>query len=69
MTIHKRHKKDRGGCFGNDYMTIFINGKQKRVKKPLTIDGMDCDEFIYINHMERNHDKKGSCSEHEFFPS
>lgn len=27
-------------------MTIFINGKQKRVKRPLTIDGMDVDEFI-----------------------
>ena len=31
------------------YMTIFINGKQKRVKRPPTIDGMDVDEFIRIN--------------------
>lgn len=30
-------------------MTIFINGKQKRVKRPLTIDGMDVDEFIKRN--------------------
>ncbi len=31
------------------YMTIFINGKQKRVKRPPTIDGMDVDEFIRRN--------------------
>jgi len=31
------------------YMTIFINGKQKRVKRPPTIDGMDVDEFIRQN--------------------
>ena len=24
-----------------EYMTIFIHGKQKRVKRPPTIDGMD----------------------------
>ncbi len=29
-----------------EYMTIFINGKQKRVKRPPTIDGMDVDDFI-----------------------
>jgi hypothetical protein len=29
-------------------MTIFINGKQKRVKRS-TIDGMDVDEFIINN--------------------
>jgi len=32
-----------------EYMTIFINGKQKRVKRPPTIDGMDADEFIRRN--------------------
>lgn len=32
-----------------EYMTIFINGKQKRVKRPQTIDGMDIDEYIRIN--------------------
>ncbi len=32
-----------------EYMTIFINGKQKSVKRPLTIDGMDVDEFIRRN--------------------
>ena len=32
-----------------EYMTIFINGKQKRVTRPSTIDGMDIDEFIRKN--------------------
>ncbi len=32
-----------------EYMTIFINGKRKRVKRPPTIDGVDVDEFIRIN--------------------
>jgi hypothetical protein len=30
-------------------MYIFINGKQKRVRRPPTIDGMDVDEFIRNN--------------------
>jgi uncharacterized protein YnzC (UPF0291/DUF896 family) len=32
-----------------EYITIFIKGKQKRVKRPPTIDGMDIDEFIRRN--------------------
>ena len=32
-----------------DYMIIFINGKQKRVKRPPTIDGVPVDEFIRQN--------------------
>ena len=32
-----------------EYMTIFMNGKQKRVKRPPTIDGMDVEEFIKRN--------------------
>ena len=32
-----------------EYMTIFINGKQKRVKRPPTIDGLGVDEFIRRN--------------------
>ena len=32
-----------------EYLTIFINGKQKRVKRPPTFDGMDVDEFISQN--------------------
>ena len=31
------------------YITVFINGKQKRVKRPDTINGMDADEFIRRN--------------------
>lgn len=31
------------------YMTIFIHGKQKRVRRPPTIDGMDVEEFIKKN--------------------
>jgi len=30
-------------------MTIFVRGKQKRVKRPPTIDGIDADEFIRKN--------------------
>ena len=30
-------------------MTIFINGKQKRVRRPPTIDGMNVDEFTRRN--------------------
>lgn len=32
-----------------EYMYVFMNGKQKRVKRPPTIDGMDVDEFIRQN--------------------
>jgi hypothetical protein len=32
-----------------EYMTIFVNGKQKRVKRPQTIEGLDADEFIRRN--------------------
>lgn len=32
-----------------EYMHVFMNGKQKRVKRPPTIDGIDADEFIRQN--------------------
>jgi hypothetical protein len=32
-----------------EYMTIFINGKQKRVKREPTVDGIPIDEFIRNN--------------------
>ena len=32
-----------------EYMTVFINGKQKQVKRPPTINGMDIDDFIMNN--------------------
>jgi hypothetical protein len=31
------------------YMTIFMNGKQRRVKRPPTVDGVSIDEFISNN--------------------
>ena len=41
----KAEKKQRQ----KEYMTIFVKGKQKRVKRPQTIYGMDVDEFIRRN--------------------
>jgi hypothetical protein len=32
-----------------EFMTIFINGKQKRIRRPATVEGMDVDEFIRQN--------------------
>ena len=32
-----------------EFMTIFINGKQKRIKRPQLIEGMPADEFIRRN--------------------
>jgi hypothetical protein len=32
-----------------EFMTVFVNGKQKRVKRPPTIDGVPVDEFIRNN--------------------
>ena len=31
------------------YMWVFMNGKQVKVKRPPTIDGMDADEYIQQN--------------------
>ena len=31
------------------YMTIFVNGKQKRTKREPTVDGIPMDEFIRMN--------------------
>ncbi|MFG0267199.1 MAG: hypothetical protein ACF8AM_18925 [Rhodopirellula sp. JB055] len=41
----KRAKKERK----KKYQWIFINGKQVRVKRPPTIDGLPVDEFILRN--------------------
>ncbi len=43
LTAAERAEKRRRR---QEYMTVFINGKQKRVKRPPTINGMDLDEFI-----------------------
>lgn len=32
-----------------EFMTIFVNGKQKRVRRPPTIDEIDAHEFILRN--------------------
>ena len=31
------------------YMTVFVNGKQKRVKRPELIEGIPAEEFIRRN--------------------
>ncbi len=41
----KRARRERK----ENYMTIFINGKQKRVPRPPLIDGLPVDEFIARN--------------------
>jgi len=46
LTTAEKAEKNRRQ---EEYMTIFMNGKQKRVKRPPTIDGMDVDEFIHTN--------------------
>ncbi len=53
MTKQKRKltsaKKTEQRRRREEYMTIFVNGKQKRVKWPPTISSMDADEFILRN--------------------
>jgi hypothetical protein len=44
-TAEKRARKKRRA----EFMTIFIDGKQKRVKRPPAIDGLPLDEFIRRN--------------------
>lgn len=44
-SAEKAEKKRRQ----REYMTIFINGKQKRVKRPPMVDGIPVDEFIQKN--------------------
>ena len=46
LTAAERAEKKRRR---REYMTIFINGKQKRVKRPPTIDGIPVDEYIRQN--------------------
>ena len=41
----KRARRERK----RKYMTIFVNGKQKRVPRPQLIDGLPVDEFIARN--------------------
>ena len=46
LTPEQRREEKRRQA---EFMTVFINGKQKRVRRPPTIDGMDVDEFIRRN--------------------
>ena len=32
-----------------EFMTVFINGKQKRVRRPVLVNGLPPDEFITSN--------------------
>ncbi len=41
----RRAKRERK----RDFMTIFINGKQKRVRRPQTVDGLPVEEYIARN--------------------
>ena len=41
----KRARKERK----KNFMTIFVNGKQKRVRRPQLIEGLPVDEFIARN--------------------
>ena len=41
----KRARRERK----KNFMTIFVNGKQKRVRRPQLIEGLPVDEFIAQN--------------------
>jgi len=45
----KRAKKLARAKRREKFMWVFMNGKQVRVERPSTIDGMDSDEFILQN--------------------
>jgi len=48
-TAQKKSRKKAKAERQKKYMWVFMNGKQVRVKRPETIDGMDKDEFIRRN--------------------
>ncbi len=45
----KRARKKAKAERQKKYMWVFMNGKQVRVKRSSTIDGMDIDEYIQDN--------------------
>ena len=45
----KRAKKKAKAERRKKYMWVFMHGKQVRIKRPETIDGMSVDEFIQNN--------------------
>ena len=46
LTAAQRAEKRRRR---EQFMTIFINGKMKRVPRPPTVDGLPVDEFVRRN--------------------
>ena len=44
-TAQKAERKRRR----EEYLTIFIHGKQKRIRRPPNVEGIDVDEFILRN--------------------
>lgn len=44
-----REEKAAKAEWHKKYMFVFMNGKQVRVPRPQTIDGMSVDEFIRAN--------------------
>ncbi len=49
INIEKLTKKAAKAERQKKYQWVFMNGKQVRIKRPPTIDGMDVDEFIQRN--------------------
>ena len=45
----KRARKKAKAERQKKYVWVFMNGKQVRVKRPPTLDGMDADEYIQKN--------------------
>lgn len=45
----KRAKKEAKAERQKKYMWVFMNGKQVKIKRPPTIDGMSVEEFIKNN--------------------
>lgn len=45
----KRARKDAKAERQKKYMWVFMNGKQVRVKRPPTVDGIPVDDFILQN--------------------
>ncbi|MBI5185370.1 MAG: hypothetical protein HZA01_06545 [Nitrospinae bacterium] len=45
----KRARKEAKAERRKKYQWVFMNGKQVRVKRPPTIDGMNVDEYILRN--------------------
>jgi hypothetical protein len=51
----KRARKRRR----EEFMTIFVNGKQKRVRRPPMVEGLPADEFVRRNANDIYHHENG----------